>query len=89
MFHEYDRSEGLAEYRDDESGALLVEFNDGADGETEGREEASGIEGGSAGSADSGETSQDGDEMVRPYTWRGISTAAYALQAYHRISLLC
>lgn len=69
VFHEYDRSEGFAEYSrddDDESGALLVEFNDadGADGEPEGRETA-GTEGGSAGSADSGDTSQDGDEMVR------------------------
>lgn len=62
--HEYDRSEGFAEFRDDESGALLVEFNDGADGEPEVRE-APGIEAGSAGSADSGDTSQDGDEMVR------------------------
>eukprot|EP00903_Cladosiphon_okamuranus_P019656 g18070.t4 len=61
VFHEYDRSEGFAECRDDESGALLVEFNDGADGEPEARE-APGIEGGSAGSADSGDTSQDGDE---------------------------
>lgn len=86
VFHEYDRSEGFAEYRDDESGALLVEFNDGADGETEGREEAPGIEGGSAGSADSGDTSQDGEEMVRPCTWRSISTAAYAFRhtAVHR-----
>lgn len=64
VFHEYDRSEGFAEYRDDESGALLVEFNDGADGETEVRE-APVIEGGSAESADSGDASQDGDEMVR------------------------
>lgn len=64
VFYEYDRSEGFAEYRDDESGALLVEFNDGADGETEVRE-APVIEGGSAESADSGDASQDGDEMVR------------------------
>lgn len=64
VFHEYDRSEAFAEYRDDESGALLVEFNDGADGEPEVREgEAPGIEGGSAGSADSGDISQDGDEV--------------------------
>lgn len=63
---DYDGLEGFAEYREDESGALLVEFNDGADGEgTEGRE-APGPEGGSAASADSGDTSQDGDEMVRP-----------------------
>ncbi|CAN0008104.1 unnamed protein product, partial [Ectocarpus sp. 8 AP-2014] len=59
---DYDGVEGFAEYREDESGALLVEFNDGADGEgTEGRE-APGLEGGSAASADSGDTSQDGDE---------------------------
>lgn len=83
LFHEYDRSEGFAEYRDDESGALLVEFNDGADGEIEGREQAPGVEGGSAGSADSGDTSQDGDEMVRRYTWlRFIHCSKYALQAY-------
>lgn len=90
VFHEYDRSEGFAQYRDDESGALLVEFNDGADGETEGREEAQGIEGGSAGSADSGDTSQDGDEMVSLYTWRGISTAAstrFEQSAVHRCLL--
>ncbi|CAM9107710.1 unnamed protein product, partial [Ectocarpus fasciculatus] len=60
---DYDGLEGFAEYREDESGALLVEFNDGADGEgAEGRE-APGLEGGSAASADSGDTSQDGDEM--------------------------
>lgn len=64
VFHEYDRSDGFAEHREDDSGALLVEFNDGADGETEVREPP-GVEGGSAGSADSGDTSQDGDEMVR------------------------
>lgn len=69
VFHEYDRSEGFAEYRDDESGALLVEFNDGADGEPEVREgEAPGVEGGSAGSADSADISQDGDDMVRSTT---------------------
>ena len=47
-------------YRDEDSGALLVEFNDAADGP--GRE-APGVEGTSAGSADSGDTSQDGDEV--------------------------
>lgn len=64
-YDRYDRSEGFADYRDDESGALLVEFNDGADGEIEGRE-APGVEAASAGSGDSGDTSQEGEDMVRP-----------------------
>ena len=59
-FYEYDRLGGFAEYRDEDSGALLVEFNDAADGP--GRE-TPGVEGTSAGSADSGDTSQDGEEV--------------------------
>lgn len=61
VFHEHDRLGGFAETRDEDSGALLVEFNDGAE-ETE--REPHGVDGGSAGSADSGDTSQDGDEEV-------------------------
>lgn len=67
VFHEYEPSERFAEYRDDESGALLVEFNEFVDGEAQMREPP-GTEGGSAESADSGDTSQDGDEMVRKTT---------------------
>lgn len=66
-FHDYDRLGGFAEYRDEDSGALLVEFNDGTD---EPGREVTGVEAGSAGSAESGDTSQDGDEMVRLlYRW--------------------
>lgn len=61
-FHEHDRLGGFADARDEETGALLVEFNDGTD---EAGAEAHGVEGGSAGSADSGDTSQDGDEEVK------------------------
>ncbi|CAM9591597.1 unnamed protein product, partial [Scytosiphon promiscuus] len=61
VLHEYDRSEGYTGYREDESGALLVEFNDGADVARAG--EAAGIEGASAASADSADTSQEGEEM--------------------------
>ncbi len=73
VFHEYDRPEGFADYRDDETGALLVEFNDGADGEAEGRE-APGVEAASAGSGDSGDTSQEGEDMVRPSHLASAST---------------
>lgn len=75
VFHEFDRPEGFEDYRDDESGALLVEFNDGAEIEAEGRE-APGVEAGSAGSGDSGDTSQEGEDMVRPLSAASTSTAA-------------
>lgn len=60
------RMHGFGETRDEDSGALLVEFNDGTD--DPGRD-THGVEGGSAGSAESGDTSQDGDEEVfmRPH----------------------
>lgn len=70
-FHEYDRAEAFTGYREDESGALLVEFNDGA-GISRAGGEAAGIEGGSAASADSGDTSQDGDEVVRQPLRQGV-----------------
>lgn len=66
VFHEHDRLGGFAETRDEDSGALLVEFNDGTD---EPGREAHGVEAGSAGSADSGDTSQDGDEEVGSCPW--------------------
>lgn len=68
VFHEHDRLGGFVEARDEETGALLVEFNDGTD---EAATDAHGMEGGSAGSADSGDTSQDGDEEVRA-TYPGV-----------------
>lgn len=60
-FHGHDRLGDFVECRDEDSGALLVEFNDGTD---ETGLEAMGVEAGSAGSADSGDLSQDGDEEV-------------------------
>lgn len=55
------RMRGFAEPRDEETGALLVEFNDGTD---ETATDIHGVEGGSAGSAETADTSQDGDEEV-------------------------
>lgn len=57
----HERMRGFTEPRDEETGALLVEFNDGTD---EAGGEVHIVEGGSAGSADSADTSQDGDEEV-------------------------
>lgn len=86
VFHEYDRSEGFTGYREDESGALLVEFNDVADVARAGGE-AAGIEGGSAASADSGDTSQDGDEMVRSVYGEAYCVDRACVTCLHRCSL--
>lgn len=59
VFHA--RMRGFTEPRDEETGALLVEFNDGTD---EMAADVHGVEGGSAGSAETVDTSQDGDEEV-------------------------
>lgn len=55
------RMRGLPEPRDEDSGAFLVEFNDGTD---EAGADVHAVEGGSAGSAETADTSQDGDEEV-------------------------
>lgn len=60
VFHT--RMRGLLESRDEETEALLVEFNDGTD---EIATDVHGMEGESAGSAETADTSQDGDEEVR------------------------
>lgn len=71
VFHEHERLGGFAETRDEDSGALLVEFNDVTDVGTDetGRErDPNVVEAGSAGSVDSpdtGDSSQDGDGEVR------------------------
>lgn len=57
----HDRIRGYTEPRDEETGALLVEFNDGTD---ETAADLHGVEGGSAGSAETADTSRDGDEEV-------------------------
>lgn len=59
VFHA--RMRGFTEPRDEETGALLVEFNDGTD---ETAADVHGVEGGSAGSAETADTSQEGDEEV-------------------------
>lgn len=71
VFHEHDRLGGFAETRDEDSGALLVEFNDVTDAgtnETARERDTTVVEAGSAGSVDSpdsGDSSQDGDGEVR------------------------
>ena len=81
IFHDHDRLDRLGGFaetrdeRDDESGALLVEFNDGTD--EAGRETNDGtVEAGSAGSADSADTSQDGEvveEVISRHLTLGLN----------------